>query len=231
MGSFCSSVPRKEWAWCPGFTTGTVGVRLPTSFIFTALSVQPCVFPRGCGAGEQTIPNEGLGKRPVLHCVYLLIPLPKPAHRGTSNVPSTGTTASPPPSRVLPRYSLRLYVTFPTRGSHVPAQAEALAVPRFTVGAAGGTLAGQAAVGAVRGGSAVWRGGREGLRLLLGLSSGADAPPVPAGQRAGLSAREGTERFLPPLPPAARERWRHRAAEHPKVFLLQLSLSLLTPVS
>lgn len=32
----------------------------------------------------------------MLHYVYLLIPLPKPAHRGTSDVPSTGTTASPP---------------------------------------------------------------------------------------------------------------------------------------
>ena len=52
--------------------------------------------------------------------------------------------------------ALRLYVTFPTRRSHVPVQTEALAVLSITVGAAGRTLAGQAAVRAVLGRPAVW---------------------------------------------------------------------------
>ena len=58
---------------------------------------------------------------------------------------------------VLP-VALRPSVTFPAGRSHVPVQAEALAVPSVAVGAAGDALAGQAAARAVLGRPAVWGG-------------------------------------------------------------------------
>ena len=48
-GSFCSSVPRKEWARRPGFTTGAFGVRLLSSIVFTALSARSPRFPSRLG--------------------------------------------------------------------------------------------------------------------------------------------------------------------------------------
>lgn len=60
-------MPRKERALCPGFTTGTFGVRLLNSFIFTALSACSLRFHKTSLMAGVTV--EGLGKRQVLHCV------------------------------------------------------------------------------------------------------------------------------------------------------------------
>lgn len=53
-----------EQPLCPGVTVGMFGGGLLNRFVFTV-----SVFPRAGGDGEQIPPNEGLGKRLVLHPV------------------------------------------------------------------------------------------------------------------------------------------------------------------
>lgn len=154
-------------------------------------------------------------------------------HQAMSCSLSTGPTASlllcsrlctqVPPRSVVLTVALHPYVTFPTGRSRVPVQTEALAVASVAVGAAGGTLAGQAAAGAILGRSAVWGG--TGRCWALGLS-----PMLLLGT--GISCWGGAwvqrkAEILPlPLLLSGSGGTGHPKAN--KVFLLRLILSLLT---